>query len=132
MKKILASTIMLMIVMIPAVSGSRQGPSEDSPAYLTAWAANELANMPQPIYSERLGEYIYVPESLKDGPGNSEAQEFIKWLEELALEHGIDDFEVSGISPLALIFHYPKRDAEYPILPDLPPNNPHLTVIDLP
>jgi hypothetical protein len=132
MKKILALIIFGAMLVIPAVSGAPVAPNENSPAYLTAWAANQLANMEQPVYSERLGEYIYVPESLKAGPGNSEAQAFLKWLEALALENGIDDFDVRGISPVALVFHYPVRDADNPVLPALPPNNPHLVPLGLP
>lgn len=104
----------------------------NSPAALTAWAANTLANLPQPVKSERVEGDIYVPEYLKDAPGNSEAQAFRKWLEEIAPDYGITDYHMDGLSGVALVFHYPARNPGNPLLPDLPPNNPHLQILNPP
>jgi hypothetical protein len=116
-----------------APGNSENAPGQEkSPAALTAWAANTLANMPQPIYSERAEALITVPSYLQDAPGNTEAQAFRKWLDEIAPEYDIYNFHMRGLSGVALVFHYPKRNSENPLLPELPPNNPHLNVLNPP
>lgn len=135
MKAILALALFVALSAVPAVYGSPSGPSENSPAYGIATAANLFASQEQPVKGMGLFTneviWMYFPPEMQNLPGNSEVPAFIKFLEKTAAENGVDGFDIRGASPISLIFNFPRKQANG-ILPDLPPNNPHLEGLNLP
>jgi hypothetical protein len=135
MKAIVALALFVVLSAVPAAYGSPKGPSENSPAYGIATTANLFASMDQPVEGAKLFTdkdiFIYFPEEMQNAPGNSEVPRFIKLLEDTADDYGVEGFDIRGVSPIALIYNFPRKQANG-ILPDLPPNNPHLEGLVLP
>lgn len=98
MKTVFALVLLVVALLaVPSVSAVPDTPNFESPAQFTAYGAHLLSGMC--VDTPNCGE-ICVP--VFEGPGNSEAQLFRKWLNE-KLDECNSDRHMNGLSNVAHI-----------------------------